>query len=138
MTSNATLALAEGGIYAAAMITCENSFGRKNGHMPTTSSSMSQLHTCSLIVVCPGLHYLSFTNTASTPPFLLPLCFVLSSCNRGKPSSVAFVSGVSSICHVSVNTLIVTLYISKLYIYYNGTKTQLFGSWNNESVNNRV
>merc|ERR1712035_244029 len=70
-----------------------------------TTLSLSLQQSCSLIVMCPELHHLSLTNTASPPPFLLPLSFVLSARNSLKPSRVTAVSGVVGVSHVSVNIM---------------------------------
>lgn len=46
-----------------------------------------QLH-CSLIIMCPELHHLSFANTAGPLPFLLPVFTVLFALKRLNPFSV--------------------------------------------------
>ncbi|KAL3984262.1 hypothetical protein ACER0C_015887 [Sarotherodon galilaeus] len=52
-----------------------------------------------------GLHHLSFTNTVSPPPFLLPLSLVLSARSSWNPGSVTLVSGVSGVSHDSVSIM---------------------------------
>lgn len=75
---------------------------RMPGHTLTASSPMYLLQSYSFTAVCPGLHYLSFTNTASPPPFLSPLSLVLSARSIWKPGSSTLMSGV---CGVSQTPL---------------------------------
>ena len=100
MTSQAASALAEGGVQT---ITCVNSLGSPMASLKVQCPYCRPVLTCT--VMCPELHQLSLTNTASPPPFLLPLSAVLSACRSWNPSRLASVSGVSSVNHVSVSTM---------------------------------
>lgn len=93
-------------IHVFIAITCNNSLSRYYSLMLPANRSMSLVQICSLFMMCPELHHLSLTNPASSTPFFLPFPFVLSACIMWKLSNATFVSRVSAVSQVFMNSII--------------------------------